>query len=139
MMTLETITVLPAALSPAMPGGEPLAPAPVDPRNGAGARYARMFDLSPLDTDATLLHEIGAPGGLSDAGETEAEALIAAGWPFFGQYVAHDLTADRSPLDAAYTGLAALRNARSPRANLELLYGDGPVRRATCSNGTTRR
>ena len=26
------------------------------------------------------------------------DATVAAGWPFFGQFVAHDITADRSPL-----------------------------------------
>ena len=46
--------------------------------------------------------------------------------PFFGQYVAHDLTADRSPL-RAHTELDALRNMRSPRTNLESLYGGGPT------------
>ena len=40
--------------------------------------------------------------------------------------MAHDLTADRSPL-RAHTDLAALHNMRSPRANLEVLYGGGPV------------
>jgi hypothetical protein len=50
----------------------------------------------------------------------------AAGWPIFGQFVAHDLTADRSSLQVK-TNTAELRNARSPRLNLECLYGDGPV------------
>jgi hypothetical protein len=50
---------------------------------------------------------------------------VAAAWPFFGQYVAHDLTADRSPL-RAHADVLALRNMLSPRANLESLYGGGP-------------
>jgi hypothetical protein len=50
----------------------------------------------------------------------------AAGWPIFGQFVAHDITADRSAL-RAHTDTAELRNARSPRLNLECLYGDGPT------------
>jgi hypothetical protein len=44
----------------------------------------------------------------------------------FGQLVAHDLTADRSPL-TYHAELAEIRNAPSPRANLEVVYGDGPV------------
>jgi hypothetical protein len=51
---------------------------------------------------------------------------VAAGWPFFGQFVAHDITADRSA-PQAHADLSQLRNARSPRLNLEGLYGDGPV------------
>ena len=53
-------------------------------------------------------------------------AAGAAGWPFFGQLVAHDITADRSPV-GPHADVAALRNARSPKLNLEMLYGDGPV------------
>lgn len=85
-----------------------------------------MFDLPPLEADETLLHRIGAAGGFCDGGEGKDESSVEAGWPFFGQYVAHDLTADRSPL-RAHADVDALRNMRSPRANLESLYGGGPV------------
>jgi Animal haem peroxidase len=98
----------------------------VDAPIGEGGRYGRMFDLPALDVDDTLLHRLGAEGGFCDGGDCEGDAQVEAGWPFFGQYVAHDLTADRSPL-RAHTDLGALRNMRSPRANLESLYGGGPA------------
>jgi len=67
---------------------------------------------------------------LCDCGDKADEpaplASVAAGWPFFGQFVAHDITADRSAPQAR-ADLSQLRNARSPRLNLEGLYGDGPV------------
>jgi hypothetical protein len=85
-----------------------------------------MFDLHALEADGKLLLELGAAGGFCDGGDGADDAQVEAGWPFFGQYVAHDLTADRSPL-RAHTDLEALRNMRSPRANLESLYGGGPV------------
>ena len=51
---------------------------------------------------------------------------VAAVWQFFGQFLAHDLTADRSPLvDRADT--TRIHYFRAPRANLEALYGNGPV------------
>ena len=103
-----------------------LAPERVEAPLGEGGRYGRMFDLPALEVDEALLHQIGAAGGFSDAGDWHGDARVEAGWPFFGQYVAHDLTADRSPL-RAHAELAALRNMRSPRANLESLYGGGPV------------
>jgi hypothetical protein len=103
-----------------------LAPERVDAPIGEGGRYGRMFDLPALEADETLLHELGAAGGFCDGGDCEDDARVEAGWPFFGQYVAHDLTADRSPL-RAHTDLDALRNMRSPRANLESLYGGGPA------------
>jgi hypothetical protein len=103
-----------------------LAPERIDaPLDGAG-RYGRMFELPALEADETLLHQIGAAGGFCDGGDCMYEATVEAGWPFFGQYVAHDLTADRSPL-REHADVAALRNVRSPRANLESLYGGGPV------------
>ena len=102
-----------------------LAPERVDAPVAAGGRYGRMFDLPALEADDTLLHELGAAGGFCDGGEAAGDSSVEAGWPFFGQYVAHDLTADRSPL-RTHTDLDALRNMRSPRANLESLYGGGP-------------
>ena len=102
-----------------------LAPERVDAPVSEGGRYGRMFDLPALQADETRLHRLGAAGGFCDGGDCEGDAAVEAGWPFFGQYVAHDLTADRSPL-RAHADLAALRNMRSPRANLESLYGGGP-------------
>jgi hypothetical protein len=103
-----------------------LAPERVDAPIGEGGRYGRMFDLPALEADEGRLHDLGAAGGFCDGGDCEGDARVEAGWPFFGQYVAHDLTADRSPL-RAHTDLEALRNMRSPRANLESLYGGGPA------------
>lgn len=103
-----------------------LAPGRVDAPVGEGGRYGRMFDLPALVADGARLHEIGAAGGFCDGGDCKDDARVEAGWPFFGQYVAHDLTADRSPL-RAHADLDALRNMRSPRTNLESLYGGGPV------------
>jgi len=108
-----------------------LAPGRVDaPLAGAG-RYGRLFpELAALDADEALLHALGTPGGACDGAPLEAQGAddghVAAGWPFFGQFVAHDLTADRSPL-AHHADGAALRNARTPRVNLECVFGAGPV------------
>jgi heme peroxidase len=103
-----------------------LAPGRVEAPHGVGGRYGRMFDLSALAVDEALLHQIGAVGGFSDAGDSHGDARAEAGRPFFGQYVAHDLTADRSPL-RAHADVFALRNMRFPRADLESLYGGSPV------------
>jgi hypothetical protein len=102
-------------------------------RPTGGARYGRMFPgLEPLGTDPHVLMRAGGDGGICDAaaeldlGTGGDDAEQAAGWPFFGQLVAHDTTADRSPITGGVQ-LDALRNARSPRLNLEMLYADGPV------------
>jgi hypothetical protein len=103
-----------------------LAPGRVGPAIAEGGRYGRMFDLPSLEADESRLQQLGRAGGFCDGSDCEGEADVEAGWPFFGQYVAHDLTADRSPL-RSHSDLGALRNMRSPRANLESLYGGGPI------------
>ena len=91
-----------------------------------------MFtDLPPFSADEALLHMIGAAGGACDGSEAEEiegsdDATVAAGWPFVGQFVAHDITADRSPL-RSHAEEDRLRNFRTPRLNLECVYGGGPV------------
>jgi hypothetical protein len=90
-----------------------------------------MFpELPSFQADEQFLHALGRAGGVCDCGDMgdSAESLgdSAAGWPIFGQFVAHDITADRSIL-RSHTNTAELHNARSPQLNLECLYGDGPV------------
>ena len=79
-----------------------LAPSrPVDaPLVGFEGRYGRMFpELPPLQADDVRLLALGLEGAACDTGDEEpAEGKEAAGWPVFGQFVAHDITADRSPL-----------------------------------------
>jgi heme peroxidase len=97
-----------------------------------GGKYGRLLpDLPPLELDVEALLAMGREGGLCDgsplaADEGGDDARGAAGWPFFGQFVAHDITADRSPLQL-HAELEELRNFRTPRANLESVYGAGPV------------
>ena len=98
---------------------------------GGPSRYARMFpELPAFEPDETFLHAIGRAGGPCDCDDdTDQTASLgeeAAGWPIFGQFVAHDITADRSALQS-HVNPATLRNARAPRLDLECFYGDGPV------------
>jgi hypothetical protein len=93
-----------------------------------------MFpDLPSPQTDETKLLMLGKSGSLMDAAsrsdETEAATdnpRIPAGWTFFGQFIAHDITADRSLL-LHHARLNELRNFRTPRLDLESMYAAGPV------------
>jgi hypothetical protein len=103
---------------------------PIDAPLGS-APYARMFpELPSFRADEEFLHNLGRLGGICDCGDAtdtpESLGNSAAGWPIFGQFVAHDITADRSLL-ASHADTEKLQNARSPRLNLENLYGDGPT------------
>ena len=95
-----------------------------------GGRYRPLFeDLPPLRVDERALHALGRPGGPCDLGVDfagDADSNVASVWPFFGQFIAHDITADRSPL-AHRSDPARIRNFRVPKANLEGVYGAGPV------------
>jgi Animal haem peroxidase len=99
--------------------------APVD---SAAGRYERLFpDLPPLEGANDALLALGAAGGICDGGDACDEAAeTAAGWPLFGQFIAHDITADRSPLTGSMN-LSDAVNFRSPRADLECLYGAGQI------------
>ena len=98
------------------------------------ARYGRMFPgLDSLVADPGLLMRSGGDGGICDAaavldqlGPGGDDATEAAGWPFFGQFIAHDITADRSPITGGVDP-EELRNARVPKLNLEGVYADGPI------------
>jgi hypothetical protein len=98
------------------------------PLAASADRYERLFPgLPPLADDEERLQALGSAGGICDGGpECQDAAGVAAGWPFFGQLIAHDITADRSPLAHQAAG-ETMENFRSPRANLESLYGDGPM------------
>jgi Animal haem peroxidase len=99
--------------------------APVD---GSSGRYDRLFPgLPPLEGEVRALLALGMSGGLCDGGEAcEDASETAAGWPVFGQFVAHDITADRSPLTPR-ADLSDIVNFRSPKADLECLYGAGQI------------
>jgi hypothetical protein len=99
--------------------------APVD---GASGRYERLFpELTALEGEGEALLALGTAGGICDGSEScEDAAETAAGWPLFGQFIAHDITADRSPLTPR-AELSDAINFRSPRADLECLYGSGQV------------
>jgi hypothetical protein len=81
----------------------------------------RLFEgLPSLDSDERLLHALGAAGGVCDGTDDCVDAGVAAGWPFLGQFLAHDITADRSPL-VSRADPSGVRNYRTPAANLECL------------------
>jgi 8-hydroxy-5-deazaflavin:NADPH oxidoreductase len=74
--------------------------------------YGRMFpELPSFQADEQFLHALGRAGGICDCGDVDdtpdSLGTAAAGWPIFGQFVTHDVTADRSPGSGA---VAARKN-----------------------------
>lgn len=102
----------------------------VRPAAEPGSAYRRMFpELPALPSDETFLRKLGTSCGVGKSETSEDrkfDASGAAGWTVLGQFIAHDITADRSPLvDRA--NVESLENVRRQKLNLEFLYGSGPT------------
>jgi hypothetical protein len=79
----------------------------------APARYDRLFpSLAPLEDGDGILVQADDLARSSRGG---SEACGAAGWPFFAQFVAHDVSCERLIAD------------QPPRADLGCVYGGGPA------------
>ena len=62
---------------------------------------------------------------VKDGPDPEENILVPAGYTYFGQFIDHDLTFDStSSLD--FTSGATPTNLRTPRFDLDCVYGDGP-------------
>jgi Animal haem peroxidase len=96
-------------------------------------KYGRMFPtLPPLRIDEELLRALSRSGSSMDVPASVFEdrssdnPRIPAGFAFLGQFIAHDITRDPSLLHHHAT-LNELRNFRTPRLDLEVVYGAGPI------------
>src|SRR5579884_1112614 len=94
-------------------------------------KYGRMFpDLPCPETDENILLTLGKSVMDAAARTSDGAAIdnprIPAGFTILGQFVAHDITADRSLL-LHHARLNELRNFRTPRLDLESLYSAGPT------------
>src|SRR6266498_2441755 len=85
------------------------------PTEDGSGKYGRLFPALPgFNADEEFLLRLGRAEGPCDGGlysDQGDDAQVAAGWPLFGQFVAHDITADRSLL---------LQQARSEEHTSEL-------------------
>src|SRR5215470_6092439 len=96
-------------------------------------RFGRLFpELPGQQAGGDALLKYGAADGPLEDRPGVNQALgednsrIPAGWAFFGQFIAHDITHDRAPLQETEE-VSTLTNFRSPRLDLECIYGAGPV------------
>ena len=68
----------------------------------------------------------GEVDSVKDGPDPEENLLVPAGYTYLGQFIDHDLTFDStSSLDP--TNSAVPTNLRTPRFDLDCLYGDGPT------------
>jgi hypothetical protein len=96
-------------------------PVPDEP----GARFGRMFALPPADPGQDALRQLfGALVGLAD--QSKDSAHIFAGYTYVGQFIDHDITFDPTSKLGRDNDPAALVDFRTPRFDLDSVYGSGP-------------
>lgn len=105
-------------------------------------RFGRLFrNLPSFEPDDDALHALaesmreseddkGAPSGSYDPSQTQADGEsdgdIPAGYTYLGQFIDHDITFDPVSSLQRQNDPDALRDFRTPRFDLDSLYGAGP-------------
>ena len=104
-------------------------------------RFGRMFRLLPFIPDDARIAEIAAL--MTENGQGPSPQLdnpdIPAGYTYFGQFIDHDITFDPQSSLTKQNDPDALTNFRSPRYDLDSLYGRGPADDPFLYDATTGR
>lgn len=100
--------------------------------DGYGTMFPHLipWHLAPGHShDATVarLAEIAATEISTDTTDPRGDNhAIPAGYTYLGQFIDHDITFDVTPL-ASSRGVPGVRNYRTPRLDLDSVYGEGPL------------
>lgn len=95
-----------------------------------GIMFKRLPAFAPPDH---LLTELGQsmmeeqPPGTPDDAHLSTSPRLFAGFTFLGQFLDHDITFDNTPLAQRQDDPDALKNFRTPRYDLDSMYGKGPT------------
>ena len=99
-------------------------------------RFGRMFrklsPAPPLDPDqlaalAASMRDDGAPTGWSGTPTPRDNPRIPVGYTYLGQFIDHDITFDPASSLQRQNDPDALVDFRTPRFDLDSLYGSGPA------------
>lgn len=96
------------------------------PPGSRGARFTRMFPfLAPCSARLEALDALVDQLEVLLAGEENL--AIRAGYTYLGQFIDHDITFDATSRIDRFNDPDALVNFRTPRLDLDSLYGSGPA------------
>jgi hypothetical protein len=106
-------------------------------------KYGRMFPIPPAvfkEDDLWALAERmkGSDVTGKDGADAE-ESDFGAAYTYFGQFIDHDLTFDPSTFAQQKSNPDAILNFRSPRFDLDNVYGRGPSDQPYLYDGRRRR
>jgi hypothetical protein len=96
------------------------------------ATYSRLCpgDFAPFEEEQ--LKELAARMRDSDAkrrapGRRKRSAVMKSGYVYLGQFIDHDLTCEKTLAADAQPDVALMHNYRTPRLDLDVLYGKDPA------------
>ena len=95
-----------------------------------GVMFKRLPAYAPPDD---LLVALGGammeeqPPAVADEAHLNTSPRLFAGFTFLGQFIDHDITLDTTPLDQQQADPDARVNFRTPRYDLDSVYGKGPA------------
>lgn len=94
--------------------------------DGAAERaFGRLFDRQQDQPDAAAMRELAAR--MAEGPDDPTDGPADAGTAFFGQFIDHDLTLDATTrLGVAAGKVDQIENFRTPRLDLDSVYGAGP-------------
>ena len=90
-----------------------------------GAMFKRLPAYAPSDDLLTGLAKTMVEPNTDDIFLATGPRLFA-GFTFIGQFIDHDITLDNTPLELQQADPDATVNFRTPRYDLDVLYGEGP-------------
>jgi hypothetical protein len=116
----------PPHLMSTAPGGWPF------PEDTPEATYSRLVPGTFAPFDEVKLKELALRMRDSDAkrkarGRPRRTPVMKSGYVYLGQFVDHDLTCEKTLVADAQPDVAAMRNHRTPRFDLDSLYGKDPA------------
>lgn len=94
---------------------------------GTPGMFGRMFSTLPaLSVDTAALADLAKAMIDTDASDAGDNPSIPAGFTYLGQFIDHDITLDLTALGEKVVDPMATQNFRTPRLDLDSLYGLGP-------------
>lgn len=87
--------------------------------------YSRLFPLGAPHIDDEKLVHLGS--AMLEIDEREGLLTPRTGYTYFGQFVGHDLSDDRTPFAQPYPAVEKVANYRSPYLDLEHVYDGTPT------------